>query len=447
MIEIVYFYKIVAGFWLQVYMKDRYLNIRPFWFFFIFLVLPKISLFDFSQSLYAQDQWKIMSFVNPRAKTVSFPFKFINNLIIIPVIINDSDTLHFILDTGLSTTIMTELSMGDTLSLMYSRQVKLKGLGEGEPVDAIHSYGNIFYISGIKGINQDLLILLQNVFNLSSIFGTRVHGLMGYNIFRNFIVEIDYHHKIISFHNPEYYKPRRKRKRTITLPLTIHNTKPYLVGTIILADNTEVPVKLLLDTGASHALWLDTKSHPGLKFPEKVADSYLGKGLSGDIYGKLGKIHGFSLGGFFFSSPIVAFPDSASVGNSSGLDDRNGSLGSEILRRFHVIIDYPNKQITFTPNNNFKNPFKLNRSGIDLEAPIPELPYYIISNIRKESPADRAGLKKGDELQYINNKNIRLLTINDIYNIFQDKAGKKIKLTISRGVFSFKVILYLEDFI
>ncbi|MBA7557774.1 hypothetical protein ES705_50545 [subsurface metagenome] len=320
-------------------------------------------------------------------------------------------------------------------------------MGEGEPVDAIHSYGNNFYISGIRGANQDLLILLQNVFNLSSIFGTRIHGLMGYNIFSNFIVEIDYQNKIISFHNPEYYKPGRKRKRTITLPLTIHNTKPYLVGTIILADNTEVPVKLLLDTGASHALWLDQKSHPGLKFPEKVVDSYLGKGLSGDIYGKLGKIHGFRLGVSLFSSPIVAFPDSASVGNSSGLDDRNGSLGSEILRRFRVIIDYPNKQITLTPNNNFKSPFKLNRSGIDLEAPIPELPYYIISNIRKESPADRAGLKKGDELQYINNKNVRLLTINDIYNIFQNKAGKKIKLTVTRGGFSFKVILYLEEFI
>ncbi|MCK4465261.1 MAG: hypothetical protein KAU83_06080, partial [Bacteroidales bacterium] len=68
--------------------------------------------------------------------------------------------------------------------------------------------------------------------------------------------------------------------------------------------------------------------------------------LSGDIYGKLGKIHGFRLGGSLFNSPIVAFPDSASAGNSSGLDDRNGSLGSEILRRFRVIIDYPNKQIT-----------------------------------------------------------------------------------------------------
>lgn len=200
-------------------MKDHILNIRPFWFLFIFFVFLKISLFDFSESLYAQDQWKNMSFVNPREKKVSFPFKFINNLIIIPVIINDSDTLHFILDTGLSTTLMTELSMGDTLSLTYSRQVKLKGLGEGEPVDAIHSYGNNFYISGIRGDNQDLLILLQNVFNLSSTFGTRVHGLMGYNIFSNFIVEIDYKNRIISFHNPEYYKPRRKRKRTITLPL------------------------------------------------------------------------------------------------------------------------------------------------------------------------------------------------------------------------------------
>jgi hypothetical protein len=428
-------------------MKNRIITIKSYLSLFIFFLVLKIVFLNFSVPLYGQEQWKNLSFINPKQKTVTFPFKFINNLIIIPVIINDSDTLHFILDTGLSISLMTEISMGDTILLNYSKQVKLMGLGEGEPIDAIHSYGNNFYISGIRGVNQDLLILLQNVFNLSSIFGTRVHGLMGYNIFRNFIVEIDYQKKIISFHNPDYYKPRRKRKRTVTLPLTIHNTKPYLFGKVIMAGNKEVNVKLLLDTGASHALWLDVESNSELEMPAKVADSYLGKGLNGDIFGKIGKIPGFHIGEFSFSLPVVAFPDSASAGISMGLDDRNGILGSEILRRFHVIIDYPNKQITLTPNINLRKPFKLNRSGIDIEAPIPGLPYYVISSIRKNSPADRAGLKKGDEIQYVNNKNVRSLTINNIYNIFQDKAGRKIRLNVTRNGYSFKVILYLEEFI
>ena len=88
----------------------------------------------------AQSQIKDLGFMDPNQNKVSFKFKFINNLIIVPVIINDSDTLHFILDTGLSTSIMTEISMGDSLSLNYTRQVKLNGLGRGDPVDALHSY-------------------------------------------------------------------------------------------------------------------------------------------------------------------------------------------------------------------------------------------------------------------------------------------------------------------
>jgi len=67
--------------------------------------------------LYAQQQIQNLSFVNSTQKSVSFPFKFINNLIILPVVINDSDTLQFILDTGVSRSIMTELSIGDSLLL------------------------------------------------------------------------------------------------------------------------------------------------------------------------------------------------------------------------------------------------------------------------------------------------------------------------------------------
>jgi len=413
----------------------------------LIIIVARLVTNDLAIPVNAQSQLKDLTFANPNQSRISFQFKFINNLIIVPVIINDSDTLHFILDTGLSTSIMTEISWGDTLLLNYTRQVKLNGLGQGEPVDALHSYGNNFNISGIRGVNQDLYILLQNVFNLSAIFGTKVHGLIGYNMFKNFIVEINYDRKVITFHNPDKYKPSRYLRRGTTFPLIIHQTKPYVYGVITLKDGTDVPVKLLLDTGASHALWMDVESDKNITYPKKAADVFLGKGLNGDIFGKIGRMHQFSIGKFTFDQPIVAFPDSLSAGDAIGRDNRNGSLGSEILRRFHVIIDYPNSQITLFPNRLYRSEFKLNRSGIDIEAPLPGIPYYIISNIRKDSPADKAGLRKGDEIKYINGKNTVIMNINEMYEFFQKKPGYKLKLSVAREGYQFKVVLYLDDFI
>ena len=433
--------------------RMNYLNKRRLFNIFLFSLFTCFILFrGTNTSLYAQNQIRNLSFVNSAQKSVSFPFKFINNLIILPVVINDSDTLQFILDTGVSTSIMTELSIGDNLFLNYTRQVKLNGLGQGEPIDALHSTGNNFNVSGIRGINQDLIILLQNVFDLSSVFGTRIHGLLGYNIFTNFIVEIDYSKKIISFHNPETYKYKKgwwffqSGRKNETLPLIIHNTKPYILAYIVMNNGTRIPVKLLVDTGASHSLWLDTFSDTLIKVPDATTEVFLGKGLNGDIFGKLGKIPEAQIGNFVFLNPIVAFPDSMSAGQSKGLDYRNGTLGAELLRRFNVIIDYPNKKITLTKNNNFNDPFKVNRCGIDIEAPIPGLPYYFISHVRKGSPAEDSGLRRGDEIKYINNNHTYNLSINEIYEFFYRKPGRKIKLGIIRDEFNFSVDIYLSDF-
>ena len=431
----------------------KYLNKRRIINIFLFSLFACFSIFRGTNTpLYAQNQIQNLSFINSAQKSVSFPFKFINNLIILPVVVNDSDTLQFILDTGVGISIMTELSIGDSLILNFTRHVKLKGLGQGEPIDALHSSGNILNVSSIRGTNQDMIILLQNVFDLSSVFGTRIHGLLGYNIFVNFIVEIDYSKKIISFHDPETYKYKKgwwifqSGRKNETLPLIIHNTKPYILAYIVMNNGTRIPVKLLVDTGASHSLWLDAFSDTLIKAPETTTEVFLGKGLNGDIFGKLGKIPEVQIGNFVLSDPIVAFPDSMSAGQSKGLDYRNGTLGAELLRRFNVIIDYPDKKITLTKNNNFNDPFKVNRCGIDIETPIPGLPYYLISHVRKGSPAEDAGLRRGDEIKYINNNHTYNLSINDIYEFFYRKPGKKVKLGIIRDEYNFSVVIYLRDF-
>lgn len=384
--------------------------------------------------------------MDPDQDKISFSFEFINNLIIIPLRINDSDSLFFILDTGLNISILTELSMGDSLALNYTKQVKLGGLGDGESIDALHSYGNTFQISGVRGNFQHLYIILQNVFNLSSMLGTRVHGLIGYNLFKDFIVEIDYEKKNITLHRPETYKMRSKR-RSFTIPVILDKTKPYIYATIVQKDGSRIRVKLLLDTGASHALWLDVNSDPDLKKPEFVRSSYLGTGLNGEINGEIGRIYGLEINDFHFREPIVVFPDSNSAAVAFGIDGRNGSLGNEILRRFNQVIDYPHNQITLTPNRYYKDPFNINRTGIEIIAPIPGYSYFTISSVRKESPGKNAGLKPGDILESVNKKRISNLSIEEVYSMFQGKPGKKIKMVVRRNGLRFVTYFYLEHYI
>ncbi|MDR2344758.1 MAG: S1C family serine protease [Planctomycetaceae bacterium] len=56
----------------------------------------------------------------------------------------------------------------------------------------------------------------------------------------------------------------------------------------------------------------------------------------------------------------------------------------------------------------------------------------IINNTAKNSPADKAGLKKGDKITKINNKNINTALEYEMY-IKQKYANEKIKLTYSRN--------------
>jgi hypothetical protein len=148
----------------------KYLNKRKINNIFLFSLLACLSLLRCSNtSLYAQQQIQNLSFVNSTQKSVSLPFKFINNLIILPVVINDSDTLQFILDTGVSTSIMTELSIGDSLLLNYARQVKLKGLGQGEPIAFLRKQFQCFqytwHKSGLNNTSAECFQFIISIWN------------------------------------------------------------------------------------------------------------------------------------------------------------------------------------------------------------------------------------------------------------------------------------------
>ncbi|NJN27621.1 MAG: PDZ domain-containing protein [Cyclobacteriaceae bacterium] len=411
----------------------------------LFIILPA-----FSQGLFCQAQNNSihLHFKKARQKKVDIHFKMIHNLIIIPVFINGSDTLHFILDTGVSHTMITSMDGAEGISFNFAREIDLYGLGNGGEVKAFHSFGNVIELPDVIGFNHNVIILKEEFDHLSQGLGTKINGLIGYDVFDSFTVEIDYKSRKITLYDPKFFDERRrdkKLKKWEPIAMDIHRRKPYIKAKMVDDYNQSMDVNLLVDSGASHAASLFQTSDSRFQIPDNSLYTFLGVGLSGDIYGHIGRAKRMSIGNYKFKKPLITYPEESSVQISNYENDRNGSLGADVLKRFNVIFDYHDREMLLKPNSDFKDDFKYNLSGIDVTTPIPDLPLFKITKIRKGSPAWIAGLEEGDQILTINGLETREFSLSNIVQMLQSKAGRRMIVGIRRQDEQFSAKFTLED--
>lgn len=433
--------------------------------------------FLFCFSVFSQNKFH---FFGKSVDKQELSFKVINNLIVIPLEIN-GNKLSFILDTGVNKTILFNLTKNDSIGLNNIEKVFIRGLGDGEPIEALLSKGNHFRVKNLVGVNQELYVILKDAFNLSAKMGTTIHGIIGYDLLKDVIVKVNYNSKRIVFYNPKRYKKSKCRKCEV-FPLEFFRNKPYInvKARIDTVNNIATPLKLLIDTGGSDAMWLFEDTKEIIKTPIKHFKDIMGEGISGTIYGNRSKIPYVSIGSFVLKEPTVSFLDSTSTFNARQFKERNGSIGGNILKRFKIWIDYPNKEITLKKNASLKSGFYYNMSGIHIIYDGQELikekaisrfmdsrnegnqtannniisfvntyyyrfkPKYKIDKIVAGSPADKAGLLEDDVIEVINNRPAHEFTLEEIMSLFQTKPNKRIRVKVKRGITKLKYDFRLE---
>ncbi|MDG1245880.1 MAG: aspartyl protease family protein [Polaribacter sp.] len=431
------------------------------------LTIILFLVFNNSNIVFGQSRFR---FPNENRYSQKLSFQLINNIIVIPVEVNNTK-LSFILDTGVDKTILFSLSENDSLGLKNVKKISLHGLGKGKAIDALISQKNKLKVGALKSNDETIYVVLKDQFELSGKMGTTIHGIIGYSLLKDVIAKINYKTKKIILYNPKNFQ-YKKCKKCEEFPVEFYRNKPYVDAAIQLdtIGNEMTSVKMLIDTGGSDALWLFEESHEKIKTPLRHYNDILGEGLSGTIYGNRARIPKVRLGKFEVLQPTVSFLDTISTLQARKFETRNGSIGSNILKRFKVWIDYPNKKLILRKCAALTGGFEYNMSGLDIvyngEQLVKEMdpekvisysgqnssfennsntitfsasyrfkfkPSYRISKVLQNSPAALVGIYPDDILLKINGNSVHDLSIGQLIKKLQTKDGKKIRVTIRRG--------------
>jgi hypothetical protein len=358
-------------------------------------------------------------------------FELYNNAIYLPVRVNGSEPLTFLLDTGATESFITQ-PRARALGLSVTHPTE-GSFGTGEDDTKLSfTRGLRFEVSGGTGMTaipvvpKEVAVLSMD---LGSIVGHVVDGIAGAEFFKPYAVEIDYAEREITFHEASSYAYNGTGQ---IVPLTLSNSRPYVRGTINVSGIGRMEGKFILDLGDTRALSLNApyvKKHeilsPGRKTIRNVAH-----GIGGGAPELLGRVESLELGGFKLEQPVVAF--STAVKGSSATSSYDGVIGTEIFRRFRVIFDYSRRQLILEPTKMLATPFEADMIGVRWIATGADFKTVRVESVEEDSPAAEAGLLAGDSIEAIDGRPAAQLALDEIKQMFKIDS-KDYSVRIRRG--------------
>lgn len=407
-----------------------------------FTFLIGLLLFWLSPSL-AQSGFSIPRY----QRQVDIPFEYVNNFIILTLQFNRTLPLKFILDTGAEHTIISKREITDLMNVQYEREYRMKGADLKTELIAYLVRRVRFEIPDkLLAPAMDILVLQEDYFRFEEYAGVDVHGILSASVFAKYYIKINYERRVITLYERDSYEP--KKAGFSQLPIELLRNKIYLNTRLQIRQDSTVPVKLLVDTGAGLSLLLFSDTDSLLRPPANALSSNIGMGLGGYLEGFTGRMQGLELGKFNQKDIVTYFQTlDTTQQDLEYLNNRNGLIGNVLLNRFQVVFDYQGESLWLKPAKNYNQEFVYDRSGLNVIASGVNLNTFSIQSVLPKSPAAEADLRKGDVLLRVGRSPSVLMSLADIQRIFQKAPGKKVKVVIRRDGVRMKKVIVLRDLI
>lgn len=264
----------------------------------------------------------------------SLKYQAMDGLIVLPFLVNDSMVVNLVLDTGCRNVVLFGKPFKKALSFQSGFTVVFSGLGSGDPVRGRVSLENRLSLGSVRGERIPVVVVAHKMLLRTR---TRIDGLIGYDIFTRFEIEIDPGAQHITFRRAQRQETPRGYA---VVPLRIVDSKPMVNSSIIVS--TEIlDSELLIDTGSSMGLLLRLTGSP---LRMNGQSRILGRGLNGAIHGFITVTKALSLNQF----AIKSIPTGIIYGSTRTY----ASLGMKVLADYVVVINYIQSYVGLKPITN-----------------------------------------------------------------------------------------------
>lgn len=340
--------------------------------------------------------------------SAEFPMKLIGGLVVVQAD-DEAGPWNFLIDTGSSATLVSP----EFAIRRRSRQpqpgaatVWLRdATGQAVPVDSVLLDKVDFGPAHFRNVRA----LVFDCRVISDHLGLKIDGVLGFNLFADARLTLDYPGRRIVMSELEDEEPLRG----CVIPITLQNGVPVFEAT--LGDS---PLITLIDSGSDGSLSLD---------PAGLDQEFIEEPRQGTLIGTLHGNHRQILGRLADTLHISDYQIETPVVDLSGILT---SIGGEILQEFEVTFDQSNREVAFyRPGDDFVIPAKPKiSSGLSF---VKVRAYWRITAIAPASPASAAGFAIGDLVIRVNGEPVDAWDLTR-YQALID-AGGTIEYTLLQG--------------
>jgi len=350
----------------------------------------------------------------------TIPFELENNHIIITAKLNGDNSVRLVLDTGFPAhgAILYKTDQIEALNLKYSGQAMIGGPGgELKPADIL--MGASLTFPGVEFTGLDVVAVPHD--EISRKRFSYHDGVIGYSILSRFVVDLDFENKVMILTKPEDFQYKGKGEE---LKFELVGNMPVISCLPILQNGISEPVRMVIDLGATHALSLDIQEAKNIHPPKKHLKSFA-TGASGEFEIIRARIDKFQVGKFSFKNVLISFNNEDI--NPFPDSEEKGNLGMDILKRFHLTIDYKGNRIFLEPNKYYNDAFEANMSGFVYFRDKDK--HLVVDRVHENAPAADSGLKVNEIITKIDGKEVAKISKNELTEMFQQEA-KTLELTL-----------------
>jgi hypothetical protein len=363
------------------------------------------------------------------------PIELIDNHVYLSVMLNGKGPYRFIFDTGGANIVDTAVAR----EIGATAAGSLQGGGVGNQNESF-SFTKLaaLTVGNAKITDQYFAVVpIRQSFGVAG--GAPADGLIGFEVLARFVTTFDYGRSTLTLRMPGTSAPQQQAADTI--PFVFNDTIPQIACQIdgIAADCT-------VDTGSRASASVTSPfiaAHPNIVPPDATAVGIDGFGVGGPAMGRLGRLASLQIGKTvlngligdfsvqkqgFFANPFIA-----------------ANVGGGVWRRFAVTFDYANQTISLVPNAALNERETYDRSGAFL---INQRGEITVLAARPQTPADKAGLARGDVITAIGGKPATGFTLAQVRDMFKGAPGTNITLTLkAKDGQTRDVVLTLADYV